>query len=554
MARLDRLPSIREVAQLGAVLGREFAYEMVQAIVSIEETKLQEGLAQLVDAELLYQRGRPPRAKYIFKHALVQDAAYQSLLKRTRQYYHRQVAELLERRFPETVQTQPELVAYHAVRGELWEKAVPYFHRAGIKAAARSAYREAVDHFEQALTALGHLPQTCQMVEQAIDLHLDLRSALQPLGELENIARHLREAERLAVALDDQGRLGWTCAHLSGNLWMIGHLTEARAYGETGQAIATTLGDVGLRLVANYHLGLTCIALGEYLRAEELLRGVVQSVTGDLTRERFGLAGFPAVMSRSFLARSLGQRGEFREGISFGQEAVRIAESLNHPYSVILARRDLGYLYGLKGDFGQAVSVLETGLKRGRKGKVTLISATVTAFLGHVYALSGAVTEGIALLKQGLEARESMGAALFHSLLVVELGEAYALANRPADAQSVANRALALARERGERGYEAWAVRLLGELASRLDSPEVETSQGHYCEALALAEELGMRPLVAQCHLGLGRLCGQTGKRQEAVQHLNKAAGLFREMDMRFWLQQAEAQLEKLVGDRSWGR
>lgn len=207
-----------------------------------------------------------------------------------------------------------------------------------------------------------------------------------------------------------------------------------------------------------------------------------------------------------------------------------------------------------KGDFGQAVSVLETGLKRGRKGKVTLISATVTAFLGHVYALSGAVTEGIALLKQGLEARESMGAALFHSLLVVELGEAYALANRPADAQSVANRALALARERGERGYEAWAVRLLGELASRLDSPEVETSQGHYCEALALAEELGMRPLVAQCHLGLGRLCGQTGKRQEAVQHLNKAAGLFREMDMRFWLQQAEAQLEKLVGDRSWGR
>ncbi len=119
MARLDRLPNIREVAQLGAVLGREFAYEMVQAIGSIEETTLQEGLGRLVDAELLYQRGRPPRAKYIFKHALVQDAAYQSLLKRTRLYYHRQVAELIEARFPEIVQTQPELVAHHAYQGEV---------------------------------------------------------------------------------------------------------------------------------------------------------------------------------------------------------------------------------------------------------------------------------------------------------------------------------------------------------------------------------------------------------------------------------------------------
>jgi predicted ATPase len=182
MARLDRLPSIREVAQLGAVLGREFAYEMLQAIASFEETTLQEGLDRLVDAELLYQRGRPPRAKYIFKHALVQDAAYQSLLKRTRQYYHRQVAELLAARFPETVQAQPELVAHHYTEARLTERAVTYWRQAGEQAGEqalqRSANVEAVDHLSRGLELLRELPETPERVEQELTMELALGPAL----------------------------------------------------------------------------------------------------------------------------------------------------------------------------------------------------------------------------------------------------------------------------------------------------------------------------------------------------------------------------------------
>jgi tetratricopeptide (TPR) repeat protein len=343
-----------------------------------------------------------------------------------------------------------------------------------------------------------------------------------------------------------EGRLGWASVNMSGNLWMTGHLAEARAFGHNAQALAEALGDFPLRLVAKYYLGVTCLALGDYPRADALLRDTVQSLAGGLSHERFGLAGFPAVMARSFLARALGQRGEFREGISLGQEAVRLAESFDHPYSVILARRDLGYLYGLRGDFREAIDVLERGLARGREGKVTLISATVTGFLGHIYALSGAVTEGLALLEQGLQARESMGAALFHSLLVAELGEAYVLANRLTDAQDVATRALTLARERGERGYEAWALRLLGKIAAHRDPPDAGTAEWHYREALALATELGMRPLVAHCHLGLGKLSRRVGKRQEAREHLTTAATMLRDMDMRFWLARAEAELAAL--------
>ena len=177
MVRLDRLPSIREVAQLGAVLGREFTYEMVQAIVSIEETTLQECLAQLVHAELLYQRGRPPRAKYIFKHALVQDAAYQSLLKRTRQYYHRQVAELIESRFPETVPAQPELVAHHYTEAGAHEPAARSWLAAGRLTIARAASREAIVHIDRGLVVVGAMVDGVQRNSLELDLQIAKASA-----------------------------------------------------------------------------------------------------------------------------------------------------------------------------------------------------------------------------------------------------------------------------------------------------------------------------------------------------------------------------------------
>ena len=160
MTRLDRLPQVREIAQLGSVLGREFAYEMISGLSSIGETRLQEGLGQLVEAELLYQRGRPPRAKYIFKHALVQEAAYQSLLRRTRQQYHHQVAELLEVRFPEVVETQPELVARHFTEDGATERAVEYWLKAGQRAARQSAHPEAIAHLRQGLDMLSGLTET----------------------------------------------------------------------------------------------------------------------------------------------------------------------------------------------------------------------------------------------------------------------------------------------------------------------------------------------------------------------------------------------------------
>ena len=178
MARLDRAPRLREVAQLGSVLGREFAYDMISALAGLEEEMLQSGLGQLVVDELLYQRGRPPRSRYLFKHALIQDAAYQSLLKRTRQQYHQQVAKLLEDRFPEVASTQPELVAHHYTEANCPAQAIAYWHKAGVAAASRSANVEAIDQFRRGLALVEALPDPRERAERELDLQMALGPAL----------------------------------------------------------------------------------------------------------------------------------------------------------------------------------------------------------------------------------------------------------------------------------------------------------------------------------------------------------------------------------------
>jgi predicted ATPase len=178
MARLDRLPTVREVAQLGAVLGREFAYELLQALMTMEEDTLQHGLTQLVDAELLYQRGRPPRARYLFKHALIQDAAYASLLKSTRQQYHQQTAQLLEARFPDIVAAEPELLAHHYTEAGSHAQAVGYWQQAGTRALQRSANVEAIAHVHRGLELLTALPDTSQRTQRELDLLTTLGPAL----------------------------------------------------------------------------------------------------------------------------------------------------------------------------------------------------------------------------------------------------------------------------------------------------------------------------------------------------------------------------------------
>jgi tetratricopeptide (TPR) repeat protein len=322
-----------------------------------------------------------------------------------------------------------------------------------------------------------------------------------------------------------------------------GHATDVRTCAQRVEAIAETLGDIPLQVVAQYYLLLACHLSGDYRGTEHHCRRLMQSLQDERARERFGLAVFPAVMSRAYLARALAERGAFDEGDAHGQEAIRIGEALDHPFSIIWACLGLASLNSVRGDLSRAARLLERAVAQGRDWNIPYLTAMGMASLGYVCAWSGRIAEGVSWLEQALTAYESAGMRLFHSISVVELGEAYLLADRVEDARTCADRAVLLARERGERGDEAWALRLLGEIASHHTRPDVATAEAHYGAAMALASELGMRPLVAHCHLGLGKLYRRTGKRQQAQEHLSTATTMYREMDMRFWLEQAEAEM-----------
>ena len=246
---------------------------------------------------------------------------------------------------------------------------------------------------------------------------------------------------------------------------------------------------------------------------------------------------------RAYLAFTLAELGMFDEGDADGHEAIRIAEALDHPYSIVFACLGLGYLNSVRGELSPAVRLCERAVALCRDWNITVYTPHVMASLGHVSAWSGHVGEGVSWLKRAMTAYESAGIGLFHSLSVVHLGEAYLLADRVEDARASADRALKLTRERGERGHEAWALRILGEISGHDDPLKVEEAHAHYTEAFAFATELDMRPLVAHCHLGLGKLYRRTGNGVKAKEHLTTASTTYREMGMGFWLEQAEPEM-----------
>jgi predicted ATPase len=278
-ARIDRRsPEEKHLLQTAAVIGTELSFPLLQAIAELPEAALRRGLTQLQAAEFLHETRLFPELAYTFKHALTQEVAYTGLLQERRRALHARIVEAIERLYPDRLADQVEGLAHHALRGEVWDKALAYCRQAGAKAAARSANREAVAYLEQALGTLQHLPATCDTREQAIDLHFDLRNALVPLGEVGRIFDALREAELLAEALEDRRRLGRVSTLMANGFLMVGEYDRAVTPSQRARALAADLGDFGLQVMAEFYVGQVYYARGDYRRALDSFGWLVTSL------------------------------------------------------------------------------------------------------------------------------------------------------------------------------------------------------------------------------------------------------------------------------------
>jgi predicted ATPase/class 3 adenylate cyclase len=544
-ARIDRLRAAdKTLLQTASVLGKDVPLGLLRAIAEVSEDELHAAIGRLQAAGFLYEFGFLPDIEYTFTHALTHEVTYGSLLQERRRALHVRIVETIERTYPDRLAEHFERLAHHAFLGRDWAKAVTYLQQAGAKAFAHSVHREAVRYFEDALTALTHLPVNRETQEQAIDLRFDLRNALLPLVEWGRIEECLREAEALAKKTNDRRRLAAVSGYMSGlHLNTGGRASDVRAFAEQAETIGASLDDFSLQVAGQYYRVWLGTLSGDYRETEHLCRTLIGALPGNLCRERLGLVAYPAVVARAFLARALAELGEFDEGRSHGQEAVRLAEELDHPFSLIWASLSLGRLESLRGEFVRAIMPLERAVALSQEWAIAYLTPIALAALGHVYTQSGRVEEGASWLQQALAGYASAGIGYLHSMSTVQLGDAHLLAGRVEEASEFGNRAVVLARERGERGHEAWAHFLLGETAAHRKHRDIAAAEAHYVTAMTLALELGMRPLVAHCHFSVGKAHKRAGDRR-ATENIAAAMNLFQEMGMRFWLEKAEAEVQ----------
>jgi tetratricopeptide (TPR) repeat protein len=510
---------------------------LLQTVADYSETALHQHLRVLQHAELFYETQAFPEPVYTFKHALTHEVVYRSLLQERRRALHARIVERLEALATNQLVDQVDRLAHHALRGEVWDKAVTYCQQAGARAHDRAAFREAVAAFEQALQALAHLPEDGDTRVLTLDLHLALARTLAILGEHRRRRALLGEAEALARALDDRARLGRVLTEMTHVLTVTGDPDGAITAGLQALDLAAALGHSALQGQVSYYLGQAYFFIGDLGRAAELLRRNVEALDQE--------PGTPGedlrIRSQAWLARILGVLGAFAEGRRHGEEVLRLATLEGRGNTPIIVCGSLGLLYLTQGNLEPAIQVLEQGQALCRaSGERDWLRAIVSG-LGYAYALQGRPAEGCALLEESISESIRTGALLAY--LYAWLSEACRLGGRSQEAGQHARQALDLARQLKQRGSEAIALCQLGVVHAHANPPEVEAAAIHYRQALTLAEALGMRPLQAHCHRSLGTLYGQRGWVESAHAELTMAIHLYRTMDMIFWLPQAEAAL-----------
>jgi len=542
--RIDRLPpDEKRLLQAASVIGKDVPFVLLQAIVEDAEGDLRQGLAHLQTAEFLYEAHLFPELAYTFKHALTHEVAYASLLQERRQALHLRILEALERRQTDQPSEAIERLARHALGAEAWDKAVRYLRQAATRTMARSSYDAAAGLLREALRALERLPETRDRLAQAVDVRLELRIALVPLGRYQDVLAVMREAEGLATRLGDRARLGRGLADICARLRNVaGEHLQAIEVGQRALAIAVESGDQELAREAQYRTGQAYFAIGDFRQALDLLSRCAEGAREDSDQR----AQLFASWSHSWLALTLSNLGRFVEASSHAQEALRIAEGADHPYTLAEALTGVGSVALALGDLDQAIDALERA--RGLTRQWNFQPWAILARLGYACALSGRADEGRRLLEgviQDATTMSSMGVG--RAMQLAWLGEAYLLEGRLDDALERTQQAVSLAQRHQERSHEAWGLRLIGEIASRSDPPALEKPESYYHKALALAGELDMRPLVAHCHFHVGRLSRKTDRREQAREHLMTATAMYREMDMRFWVDRAEATMRELA-------
>jgi predicted ATPase/DNA-binding winged helix-turn-helix (wHTH) protein len=541
LARLDRLASFKDIAQIGAAIGGEFTYGMIASISSLPEQHLNAGLAQLVAAELIFQRGAPPDATYRFKHTLVQDAAYASLLRERRRQLHAQIARVLEEKFPAVATTSPATLAHHHGEAGALDKAMRYWSKAGYLSLGRSAMVEASAQFGRALDLLACLPVTDERNKREIDLRLLLCQAYQMRGEMELLIDTLTATADIAKALGDEGRLALATAQLAAAQWTNGKHDAAADSALSTLAFAKRESKLPLQIYANFTLANARFGQGRVSDAIALHENIVGTLEHhDLEGQRLGWIALPSVMSRAFLSWYLIEKGEFeraREQIDLGRKVVHAAQQT---YSHIFLNAAEGLYHLRRGYPEHALPVLKPTVELCRRSSISETVCPAASFLSTALLQLGRPAEALAvaeaLFRRGAHLR---GARYFSFFLFKAIAEAKAAVGAVEEALDWANRASDVIRHANEIVQIAHAFKCRGDLRLLL-STSLDEGLDDLKEAREIARRHGLAPLVAECDLSLAAAYNGMRHVQQAQKAASRAADGFRVLGLERHLARAK--------------
>ena len=546
-SRLDHLESAKTLAQIGAVIGRQFPVSLLAAVAERNIHELSPDIERLLQSGLLFARSSGSERMLSFKHALVQDAAYAGLLHPERRRLHAAVLRSLEQLYPSSAETMGQTLAAHAERAGDWQRAAKYLFTACVKAIGRSANREAISLYHRADKALSHVPVETA-APRAIDLRLHAFHAFHVIGDNDKNMELVGEAERLAEQIGDRRRLAAAASESAFAHWIAGEHVKARARGEAGLAIARSLGDAPLILSTQWHLANIHHALGDIAAAVDLHRQVIGMLPGALATKRFGWGGAPGLFSRAFLAWYLIELGEFEQARQVLDEGFEMLSTVDQPFSRVLLQWSRGLYQFRRGEFDSAASILAETLELSRTAEVLTMHAMVAALLGQALIATGRTADAFDVLRDAVD-RETyrFGGKYVWTHLYLAYADARYQQGETGAGHGELRHALHLAESCGEIVHYAYGLKLLGDF--RATEAEPGGARDAYGRALAIAEPRGVRPLAAHCKWGIARCARLSANPEEAIRWANLAREDFGRLGLSYWEARVSEELADLASE-----
>jgi class 3 adenylate cyclase/tetratricopeptide (TPR) repeat protein len=532
-ARIDSLsPKRKSLLQIASVIGSSIPIMLLREVVDLSESDLQNLLAELKAAQFLYETPNPIYAQLKFRHALIHEVAYGSLISARRQMLHARVLRGMESQFRDNTFDVVESLAHHAFNAALWDEAVNYLCQAGDKAVEFSAYQAAGAFFESSLQALTHLPQDHERLRQGIDIRLKLRPVFVAIADFDRLERYLADAETMAGSIQDQQRLAAIDVARAFVHNARGELDATIERGARARNIARTIGNIGLEVGATFYLGQAYMWRGDFRRAVAVLEDNMAWIDGPLRHQRVGTTGTSSVLWLGMLGASQGRLGNFAAAIDTARKACLIADEVRRPADIAIAYWWAGFVLEHKGDIPAALQYLEHGFNVCRTGQINYLLPIISTSLGHAYALAGRAEQGIPLLEKALAFNRGAKFTYGEAWSSVYLGFANLLDNRYGGMLDEARNILELARKHRYRAIEVDALLLLGDVYRNPSAPAREEAERCYLQACDLSSELGLRPEYARCQMALGQLLMESGRQAEAERLIDSAVQLCRSIGM----------------------